>query len=264
MDQRTFLMTGPPRSGTTYLSAVLHDPPRIITVSDPAGLWKRYYTTHGKSEAILEEIESFRAQIVAGEPTPTLEGTPGYAGQQRVDTWNQKKRSATYSVAGTTLIGFKNPEIFLDHLEIFVKAGIPTLITVRHPEAVISSWKNSDPRRPLGFANGDSLIHTPKSTSPIERRIDLLNHMTGLIIAARTAPNVLLIRYEDWFENAPIGKISDFLSLDEPFSLIPPPIKPGPVALEPEELALIRKRLAVYEDLGYQTKDGALLGAFAG
>lgn len=256
-------MTGPPRSGTTYLSAVIHDPPRTITVSDPAGMWKRYYATHGRSEAILTELDDFRARIVAGDPTPTLEGTAGYAGENRVDTWNQKKKSKTYRVNAGANIGFKNPEIFLAHLPIFIAARLPTVITVRHPEAIISSWKNSDPRRPLGFANGDSLIHKAIGLEAIDRRIDLLSHMTDLIIAAKDAPNVLVIRYEDWFDNPPISELTEFLSLDKPFSLQPRLIAPDQVSLEQTELELIRERLTNYQDLGYPTRNGVLVGAFA-
>ena len=79
-------MTGLPRSGTTYLSAVLHRPPSVVTISDPGGVWKKFQRKHGTSPRILERIEQFRAEILGGEEIPVLDGTEGFEGRGRVDT----------------------------------------------------------------------------------------------------------------------------------------------------------------------------------
>ncbi len=44
---RDFVISGLPRSGTTHLSAALHRPSSVVTLSDPDGVWRRFYPEHG-------------------------------------------------------------------------------------------------------------------------------------------------------------------------------------------------------------------------
>src|SRR5688572_15243382 len=68
MSTSTFIITGMPRSGTTYLAALLHHPPRVITQSEAGGRWKQLFQERGGAADPLPIIDQMRARIAAGEP----------------------------------------------------------------------------------------------------------------------------------------------------------------------------------------------------
>jgi len=259
---RCFVMTGPPRSGTTYLSAVLYRPPRVVTLSDPGGVWKRFYREHGVSPAIFEVFSDFRERIAAGRPVPVLAGTDGMAGRGRVDTWNQKKVERAVPVDPDFVLGMKNPEVFLAHLPVFLEAGIPCLVCVRHPVAVISSWVSRKLRRgkPLaGFADGESVTFRATAGDPVARRIELHNHFCEQILSVRDHPKLLLVRYGDWFERPSLlDEVCGFVGIESPGRLEPPPIPPSPLVLDAEEQARICDGCLIAGELGYAVEGGRL------
>ena len=116
-DDRTFVLTGMPRSGTTYLAAVLYNPPQVVTLSEAGGAWRQFYREHGRSDRAFELFAAFRRSIERGEPVMTFAGTPGFAGEGRVDTWNQKKTAQRIEAAPDFHLGLKNPEVFLELLD---------------------------------------------------------------------------------------------------------------------------------------------------
>jgi hypothetical protein len=259
---RDFVMTGAPRSGTTYLSAVLHDPPRVVTLSDPGGVWKRFYRERGVSEAILDVFADFRRRIAAGEPVPVLDGTDGMRGRGRVDTWNQKKVERAIEVSPDFALGMKNPEVFLAHLPIFLEAGLRCLVCVRHPVAVISSWVARRKRRgkpAKGFSDGDAVTFRAPGHDAVARRIALHNHFCEQIAAVRGHPSVLLVRYGDWFERpALLDELCAFVGIESPGRLEPPPIAPSPIVLEPDEQERILRECTIASELGYASEGGRL------
>src|SRR5262249_26515505 len=128
------------RSGTTYLAAVLYNPPKVITVSESGGAWKNFFREFGCSEHVLELFRDQRRRIERGEAVMTFADTEGFRGEGRVDTWSQKKSAQPVAVEHGFQLGLKNPEVFLELLPVFINAGMKSVITVRHPLRVINSW----------------------------------------------------------------------------------------------------------------------------
>lgn len=248
-----FAMTGMPRSGTTYLAALLHKPPGIVTISDPMGAWKELQDKGFTRERFLAVVREFRRKLRAGEPVPTLEGTEGFAGRGRVDTWNNRKNLAVVRAGGDTVLGMKNPEVFLEWLPELLAMGWRTIVTVRDPLGTIQSWKRKGEERvakgrPLAghFANGDSPAWRASSADPVLRRIELHEHWAALIRTHAADPHVLVVRYEDWFTRGAeqLEAIRRFLGLPFPLALDPAPIAPDPIDLPADEVAAIRSRCA--------------------
>jgi hypothetical protein len=259
---RDFVMTGAPRSGTTYLSAVLYRPPGVVTLSDPGGVWKRFYREHGASPEIFGVFADFRRRLAAGEPVPVLGGTDGLAGRGRVDTWNQKKVEQPVAVSADFTLGMKNPEVFLAHLPLFLEAGLPCLVCVRHPVAVISSWVARKRRRgkPLkGFSDGEAVTFRADAPDAAGRRIALHNHFCEQILDVLGHPRLMLVRYGDWFERPTLlDEIAAFVGIESPGRLEPPPIPPSPIVLDADEQDRILVECRVAGELGYALDAGRL------
>lgn len=246
---RVFAMTGMPRSGTTYLSALLHRPPDVATISDPMGAWKDLWRAGWTCDGFLAKVRDFRRRLREGEPVPTLEGTGGFAGGGRVDTWNNRKQMGVVRVHDDALLGVKNPEIFLEILPDLRALGWPVVITVRSPVGTIQSWvRKGEERvrkgRPLAghFANGDSATFCATGADPVRRRIELHEHWAARIREHAGAPGVFVVRYEDWFTRGAeqLEALRRFLGLPHPLALTPAPIAPDPVTLPPAEVDAIR------------------------
>lgn len=255
-----FALTGLPRSGTTYLAAVLHDPPSTIALSEARGAWKQAWRDGADTKVIAALMREFHNRIREGEAVATFEGTPGYAGDARVDTWNQPKIEQVINATPGFRLGLKNPEVFLDWLPRLRALGIPVVITVRHPVAIVNSWLEKRAARitkgkdPAGhFGNGDATIFTASASDPIDRCIELHEHLAAKIVKLLDDPGVLIIRYEDWFsDNNLLTRIVDFLGLHSSKGLSPRPIRPEPPnLLDDDAIERLRTGCLTAEPLGY-------------
>ncbi len=256
-----------PRSGTTYLAALLHNPPHVITQSEAGGRWKQLFMEKGSAADPLPIIEEMRSRIARGEPGATLEGTAGYAGANRVDTWNQKKALRAVEASADFALGVKNPEVFLEWLPRFIEAGLRCVISVRHPVAIINSWvKQAERKRQQGrkpgdsFAEGAAVTWRSSAATALDRRIDLHNHFVERITSAMKSKNVLLAQYERWFSDGlnQLREIGSFLGVEVKDQLLPPPIPPDSITLSKLEQEEIMRRCAVASEYGYATRDASV------
>jgi hypothetical protein len=258
---RDFAMTGMPRSGTTYLCAVLHNPPNVITISEAKGEWKQLFQEHGASQHTLQPFSDYRERILRGEPVSTLEGTAGYRGEGPVDTWNQERETRRLDANLRFVLGMKNPAVFLELLGVFKTMGLRCVITVRHPVAVLSSWVRGV-RRQLErqasiegtFANGDSVAYRSSMKNAVDRRIDLHNYFAKRILDHKDDWNVLIVRHEDWFtDSTQLARIGRFLGIEHKDVLQPAPRLTSPSELPALEQEQILSDCFVASDLGYPT-----------
>ena len=262
---QTFVLTGLPRGGTTYLSAVLHHPPDVITISDPQGVFRRHFKEHGVSATILDRFAEFRRAIEAGEPIPTLEGTQGFRGEGRVDTWNQKKVVRPVEASRGFALGMKNPEVFLAHLPVFTDAGLRCVISLRHPLSVMHSWRKRTLERardgspPAGFGAGVAPGFESDLDDPLDRAIALHNHYCETILRHRDHERVLLIQHEGWFtDRDQLARVGAFLDVPTLEKLRPAPIPPDPWSLGDDERRRVLEGCAIAAELGYPMDDDAL------
>lgn len=263
---RFFALTGLPRSGTTYLAAVLHHPPAVVALSEARGLWRSLYREEGPDADVLDVFERHRARIAAGEPVATIDGTPGFRGETRVDTWTQKKADRPIDVAPDFVLGMKNPEVFLEWLPRFEELETPCVVTVRHPVSVINSWVRRVRRRVEAgrslegtFANGSSVAFRSSAIDIVDRRIELVNHMAGRIAAAQDSNQVLVVRHEDWYRDpGQLKRVADFLKIPCRERLLPPPIPPDPPILDAEEIERICSGCRGMAAFGYPLSGGVL------
>lgn len=267
--ERTFVLTGTPRSGTTYLAALLHDPPGTITLSESGGRWKRFYQEHGRSTRVFELFAEHRRRIERGEEVMTFASALDFRAPWRVDTWNHRKTPARIAAAPGFHLGLKNPEVFLALLAVFIDAGVKCVISVRHPVPVINSWvKRVRHRLVRGlaihgtFANGECVSYRSTEADPVSRRINLFNYFTGLIIAAKDHPNVMLVRHEDWCVSQ-VEQVHDFLGLPSPEAreLHPPLVPHDPVELPESEIERIASECTIASELGYALDNARLAAA---
>jgi hypothetical protein len=262
-----FIISGMPSGGTTYLCAVLHNPPKVITVSEAGGGWKQKAKERGKDPSLVKELFDYRERVLDGEEIPSLEGTEGFSGMRRVDTWNQKKKLRRHKVDPSFSLGMKQPEVFLELLEFFLEAGLKCVLSVRHPLYVINSWVKRSERQleQKGhlrgiFANGESVLYSSAKPDIVDRRIDLYNHMAARAAQHMGHEDVMLIRYEEWFTDKNLlDKVSDFIGIPNLGYLRPPLIPPDPLLLGPEEQGRILAGCAAAAELGYETGAGKLL-----
>jgi hypothetical protein len=267
VQRKVFAMTGMPRSGTTYLSAVLHDSPRVVTQSEAGGAWKRLFREHGADANPLSVFDERRDEMAAGQPVATLECTPAFAGNGRVDTWNQKKISRGVAAEKDFVLGMKNPEVFLAWLGRFVELGVRCVISIRHPVEIINSWVK---RARLGdlrgqvregtFANGDCVTFRASADNAIERRIELHNHFAAQIIEHVASPLVMLAHYDHWFtDSTQLNRLGRFLDVAVLDRLRPTPIPPDPIELPRAECDLIQSACVIAAELGIPKRGGVLL-----
>lgn len=245
--ERDFIICGCPRTGTTLLSAVLHQPPGCITVMEP---WD------GMRLAPDQLFVSLREEI---DRTGALS-----RGKLDVDAlrdqgevqWRRERRGATpLATADGYLLGVKWPA-FWRYLDLLPRTRF--LVTLRHPVEVIGSFKRAGGRLAEGLEY-DIAFHRRMNdelaaTSNLAvRRIRLFDQIHRRILPHLDRPNVLAVRYERWFTEPDIvlSEIGDFLGTDvaRARAAIRPPV--AGASPDDSERALVREHCRTAGPLGY-------------
>ncbi len=223
-NHRNAIITGIPRSGTSYLcrlldsvenTAVINEPDEIMRViSDSSKLWRL-----GAFYNII------RNKIKCGQEIKHKT----YNGEIIEDTSKMNKSSYSLpKISGTdfTLI-IKNPLAYLAVLSQIIEQypQMPIIACIRNPIDTISSWKRSFPRlRYVEFENFPSDINRNyvletsqlQEIKDIESELDfefkralLWNYLAGIL--DRSKQNIVLIKYEGFVQNpnSEIAKIKE-------------------------------------------------------
>jgi len=137
-DAVNLVITGLPRSGTSYLCARVNEFQNAAVINEPAEIFKRL---KGGSIQGLEGIfDQYRRNILAGIPVPNKIKD----GRFIEDTRREDSRSLhLHSIENESFtLGIKNTLIFLSMLEDILKSGVfPRIIaSIRHPLDCIASW----------------------------------------------------------------------------------------------------------------------------
>lgn len=203
----TTLLTGLPRSGTTFVCACLNGLPNCVALAEPM-----HPPRHGDANRAVEEIASFaqatRAQILSrGEaPTKTLNGvlTDNFF-EDATDN-----RGLRRNLAKTMQIKIEKPltpdfRLFIKHPGLFTALArslgerFSFYAIVRHPLGVLASWQSVDipirhGRMPIAEAFAPDLsARLDRIDNPLTRQITLLQWMFQVY---RGLPRERVLTYE--------------------------------------------------------------------
>jgi hypothetical protein len=203
------LVTGVPRSGTSYLCSCLHRLPNQVAINEPAEVfgaleWRRPW-------GVPVMHADLRARILAGEAVENK-----MRGRNVVeDTARRDVRSSYRPVISRSDFGLwtKNTLAYLARLAQLreVMPSAPIVACIRHPFDTIGSWIGSFPHLrdaavdsfPVGGPHdpwiGDEVRDRVRliasCTDPSLRRALLWRHLATWILEGRTL--VTIVRYED-------------------------------------------------------------------
>lgn len=210
--ERDFIIAGCPRSGTSLLAAVLFSPPDVAVSMEPwdglrlppADLFEslraeiRDTGSLGRGRLDVDALEKDRRVVWArdGEVKTRLEMGPDYA------------------------LGVKWPTYWqlLPHLP-----DTKFLITVRHPVEVLASFDKVGGRLGEGLdydvAFNATMNHSLRNATDDRhvRQAMMYQYIYERTAPFMNAPNVLTVRYEDWFNDRDrlADRIRAFLGLAE-------------------------------------------------
>ena len=243
-----FVICGSPRTGTTLLSAVLFQPPAVITVMEP---WD------GMRMPPAELFTSLRQEML---DTGTLR-----RGKLDIQTllasgtvqWQQEGTpNPQLCIENDLALGVKWPA-FWRYLTLLPKTKF--LVCVRHPFEVIRSFKQVGGRLAQGLEYDTQFNQRMNealqaATDDVGiRRILLYDYINLRILPHLQRDNVFVVRYERWFTepNVLLDELSSFL--DVPLTMghvtIRHSARSGPP--DAEEQALIRLHCQAAQPLGY-------------
>ena len=247
---RDFIVCGCPRTGTSLLSAQLFQPPHLITVMEP---WD------GLRMPPARLFRSLRSEIESGVLSRgrldvevlTAEGKVGWRGDGAT--------RVSVEVDADYRLGVKWPA-FWRYLERLPQTRF--LVCVRDPVETVASFKSSGGRLAEGLGydvafNSEMNNHLSAATGDVElRRVLLYEYINSRILPLIGRPNMLVVRYERWFDDADglRREIGDFL--DTPIAAWPARIRPPASSGEgpsDRERRLIQEYAQSAAELNYQS-----------
>ena len=246
--ERDFMICGAPRSGTTLLSAMLFQPPRVVTVMEP---WS------GMRLPPRQLFSSIRREI----------DETGRLSQGKLDVTELRRSgevqwadegAASYEVRTEPgyMVGVKWPA-FWRYIELLPDTKF--LVCLRDPKEVVTSFKRTGGRLALGL--GYDLAFDRRVNRELReatrnlalRRVLLYKKINSHLLPHLGRSNVMAVGYERWFldPEALLSEIGSFLGthLDRSHVKIHPPA--GQPSLDRHEMALISENCGMMRELGY-------------
>ncbi len=245
---RDFIICGAPRTGTTLLSAMLFQPPHVVTVMEP---W------NGMQLPPAELFQTLRAEILETGRLNYGKLDISALMQNGAVKWQTEGKSETpLPISDSFFLGVKWPA-YWQYLELLPATKF--LICIRHPQQVVASYKKQGGR--IGEGLEYDVAFNRKLNAALKdatdnvhlRRILLYEYINSRLLPYLNRSNVLVVRYERWFSDtdAVMKEIGAFLgvTLDTKPATIRPP--QALVSLTEHELSLMRKHCASGYQLGY-------------
>jgi hypothetical protein len=251
--ERDFIICGCPRSGTSLLSALLHQPPHSVVVMEP---WDGMRLPAKELFGSLREEIDRTGHLTRGKLDFQALSSDGDVRWRREGTLPE----AVQTVEGYAL-GVKWPA-FWRYLEFLPNTKF--VVCIRHPAEVIASFKRVGGRLSQGLEydiafNWRMNQELKQTRDGALRRVRFFDYVHERILPHLSRPNVLPVRYERWF-NEPqqvLEELSHFLGSDlgDTRALIREP--EHRVGLDPTEQALLREQCRTAAALGYAAAPSA-------
>jgi hypothetical protein len=207
---RDFLICGSPRSGTALATAMLFQPPQVVTVMEPwAGL--------GLPPAEL--FASFREELASGELRRGRLDVEALERARTVRWVRDGELVHRVDVPPDHLLGVKWPT-FWQYL-----GRLPTtkfVVCLRDPHEVVASYEQEGGRLALGLEydvpfNREVNRELEAATDdPAVRRVLLYDRINEHLLRFLDDDNVFTVRYERWFEDRSnlVSELGRFLGVE--------------------------------------------------
>lgn len=210
--ERNFLITGIPRSGTSFVSRLLDSQNDFVVINEPAEIFEQLSNRKNADGIALFHAEC-RAQIIAGKPIENKVEN----GVIIEDTAIKDVRNYYHPDVDTVnfRLGSKNPLAYIAALDYLVDLNWPIIAMVRNPIDTLASWRNTfnhlKEARPSDLSIANPLYHGWSSrqrealyeidgqNDESLRRVLLWRFLARVLIEKRD--HLLLYRYEDVVEN---------------------------------------------------------------
>lgn len=204
-----FLICGVPRSGTALLTAMLFQPPTVVTVMEP---WDALRLPPA------ELFRSLRSELATGMLHRGRLDIGALLSRGEVAWCRDGERPHPVETGPDTLVGVKFPA-FWRYLELL--PGTKFLVCLRDPAEVVRSFDQTGGRLGMGLdydvpfnarMNSELLAATD---DPAQRRVLLYDYINARVQPHLQRPNVFAVRYERWFTDRDglVREIGDFLGV---------------------------------------------------
>lgn len=243
---RDFVICGCPRTGTALLTAMLFQPPRVVTVMEP---WD------GMRLPPAELFASLRAEVGTGRLRRGRLDLDALEHDGSVVWCRDDERDHRVEVEAGHLLGVKWPA-FWRYLELLPATRF--LVCLRDPATTVHSFarvggrlaQGLDYDTPFNRAMNEAL--TAATTEPAERRVLLYDYINERLAPHLSRPNVLAVRFERWFTEpeALVADIGRFLGVELRNGVARIDARQAQ-APDDETLALVRRYCRTAETLGY-------------
>ena len=250
LSARDFLICGVPRSGTALLTAQLFQPPQVVTVMEP---WD------GMRMPVASLFRSLRAEAGAGALSRGRLDVPALRHEREVRWVGDEALTSPVTVDDSFHLGVKWPAYWrylglLEHTKF--------LVCVRDPVEVVASFRQTGGRLAQGLdydiafnrTMNEQLLAATDDASL--RRVLLYDYITERILPHRDRPNVMLVRYERWFQepDALLAELAEFLGTE---SLAPGPAQirsPASRDHPTDDASLVATHCRTASALGYSVR----------
>ena len=254
-ENRNIIITGIPRSGTSYLCKLLFSIENIVVINEPDDIFSLLENSTPFERPLRGYFKKLRLKILQGEKIKNKIQN----GEIIEDTAKKDERVfyKHYITNSKFLLAVKNTLAFLPVLP-YLEQTMPksvTVVCIRNPIDTIASWKNSFPHLrgvifdnfPKVFFNDsyrnswqDDAIHEIFTTENIQvRRALLWNYFAEIII--KNKKSVIIIKYEDFVRhpNLELQKIL-YRFPEFKYDLPESEVRSGKETMSTEEIELIK------------------------
>ncbi len=250
---RNFLITGIPRSGTSYLASVLDAQQDWLVINEPAQIFSEL-ETRSDASGIEKYHVACREQVILGQPieNKVLNGrvVEDTAQLDRRNFYNPEICRADF------WLGSKNTLAYMASLEKLLKLEWPIVAMIRHPSDTLASWRNTfehlknadvlnfpvaNPSYPSWASwQRNSLNEVANAENPKLRRVLLWRMLAKTLM--NQSEQIHLWRYEDLIEqpNVYVNKFNAALHYHGKANISKSVIKARDKDHDPEESEMLR------------------------
>lgn len=206
---KPFILTGPPRSGTSLLSALLTRKSNVVVVNEPVVVGDPFMARGQPARLLCGYMNSIARQIVTKGTMPTKVDQKDPS-RPTTDTAHHGavRRNVPVNIdrALSLCVGVKHPISFMEFLGELVAdwPELKVIVLMRDPVLTIRSWRETTYGWQPGLDDPTKGLwrriygQVPRDTSPLEKRAHLWKLLVerGEQFASSHPQQVMLQRYE--------------------------------------------------------------------